>query len=79
MLDSVDISSVGYWEEGLESIYMPPFPNQKTLIDIWLTSFPYMELLINFDEPDALSYGTIRSAGRRLDCLGDVRTAPEDK
>src|SRR5439155_17767898 len=33
-LDSVDISSVGYWGEGW-SPYMPAFPYQKALIDIW--------------------------------------------
>ena len=32
-LDSVDISSVGYWGEGW-STYMPPFPYLKALIDI---------------------------------------------
>src|SRR5438445_8626156 len=34
-LDSVDISSIGYWGEGW-SDYMPAFPYQKALIDIWL-------------------------------------------
>src|SRR5437879_6153238 len=33
-LESVDISSVGYWGEGW-SPYMSPFPHQKELIDIW--------------------------------------------
>src|SRR5260370_38400547 len=47
-LDSVDISSVGYWGEGW-SPYMPPFSNQKELIDIWLNAFRRTPLLINFD------------------------------
>ncbi len=37
-LDSVDISSVGYWGEGW-SPYMPAFSVQKALIDIWLDAF----------------------------------------
>src|SRR6266403_3378757 len=34
VLDSVDISSVGYWGEGW-SPYMPDFSYQKELTDIW--------------------------------------------
>jgi Domain of unknown function (DUF4832)/Beta-galactosidase len=71
-LDSVDISSVGYWGEGW-SPYMPAFSYQKALIDIWFDSFPNTTLLMNFDEPTALTYGTSRGAGWRLDCLGDLR------
>ena len=73
-LDSVDISSVGYWGEGW-SPYMPPFPFQKQLIDIWLEAFPRTTLLMNFDEQQALTYGTERGAGWRLDCWGDMRTS----
>lgn len=76
-LDSVDISSVGYWGEGW-SPYMPPFPYQKALIDIWFDAFPHTTLLMNFDEPQALTYGTSRGAGWRLDCLGDLRTKADD-
>lgn len=76
-LDSVDISSVGYWGEGW-SPYMPPFPYQKALIDIWFDAFPHTTLLMNFDEPQALTYGTNRGAGWRLDCLGDLRTKADD-
>lgn len=71
-LDTVDISSVGYWGEGW-SDYMPAFPTQKKLIDIWLDAFPATRLLMNFDEPQALAYGTERGAGWRFDCLGDLR------
>ena len=71
-LDTVDISSVGYWGEGW-SDYMPAFPFQKKLIDIWFDAFPTSRLLMNFDEPQALAYGTGRGAGWRLDCLGDLR------
>lgn len=71
-LDSVDISSVGYWGEGW-SPYMPPFPYQKALIDIWLEAFKHTPLLMNFDQEEALAYGTQEGAGWRLDCWGDLR------
>ncbi len=71
-LDSVDISSVGYWGEGWSN-YMPDFSAQKPLIDIWLNSFHKTTLIMNFDEPHALAYGTQHGAGWRLDCLGDMR------
>jgi hypothetical protein len=71
-LDTVDISSVGYWGEGW-SDYMPAFPYQKKLIDIWFDAFPATRLLMNFDEPQALAYGTGRGAGWRFDCVGDLR------
>ena len=76
-LDSVDISSVGYWGEGW-SPYMPTFPYQKALIDIWFDAFPHTTLLMNFDEQQALTYGTSRGAGWRLDCLGDMRLKSDD-
>lgn len=71
-LDTVDISSVGYWGEGW-SDYMPAFDIQKKLIDIWFAAFPTSHLLMNFDQPEALHYGTARGAGWRFDCLGDLR------
>jgi hypothetical protein len=71
-LDSVDISSVGYWGEGW-SPYMPAFPHQQALVDVWLKAFTRTPLLMNFDEPQALAYGTSKGAGWRLDCLGDMR------
>ncbi len=77
-LDSVDISSVGYWGEGW-SDYMPSFTYQKALIDIWLDAFRRTPLLMNFDELQALTYGTVRGAGWRLDCWGDMRSQPGEK
>jgi uncharacterized protein DUF4832/glycosyl hydrolase family 42 (putative beta-galactosidase) len=74
-LDSVDISSVGYWGEGW-SDYMPTFPFQKALIDIWLEAFKRTPLLMNFDQQEALTYGTAHGAGWRLDCWGDMRSNP---
>jgi hypothetical protein len=71
-LESVDISSVGYWGEGWSN-YMPTFSAQQPLIDIWLNSFRKTTLLMNFDQPQALAYGTQHGAGWRLDCLGDMR------
>jgi Domain of unknown function (DUF4832) len=77
-LDSVDISSVGYWGEGW-SPYMPPFRYQKELIDIWFDAFQHTPLLMNFDEQKALTYGTEHGAGWRLDCLGDMRKDSNDE
>ena len=71
-LDSVDISTVGYWGEGW-SDYMPEFAVQRKLIDVYLKAFRKTRLLMNFDQPDALSYGTSQGAGWRFDCLGDLR------
>ncbi len=76
-LDTVDISSVGYWGEGW-SPYMPAFSYQKELIDIWLEAFKRTRLLMNFDEPQALAYGTQLGAGWRLDCWGDMRLSSTD-
>ncbi|HEV2863201.1 MAG TPA: DUF4832 domain-containing protein [Pyrinomonadaceae bacterium] len=70
-LDSVDVSSVGYWGEGWSS-YMPAFEHQRALIDIYFDAFRRTPLLMNFDEPQALAYGAGRGAGWRLDCLGDM-------
>jgi Domain of unknown function (DUF4832)/Beta-galactosidase len=71
-LESVDISSIGYWGEGW-SPYMPDFSYQKNLTDIWFDAFRVTPLLMNFDEEHALTYGTQHGAGWRLDCLGDLR------
>jgi hypothetical protein len=77
-LESVDISSVGYWGEGW-SPYMPPFAHQQALIDIYLDAFRRTPLLMNFDEPEALRYGTEHGAGWRLDCLGDMRMRSDNR
>ncbi len=71
-LDSVDVSSIGYWGEGWSN-YMPAFSAQSPLIDLWLQSFRKTTLLMNFDEPHALAYGAQHGTGWRLDCLGDLR------
>jgi Domain of unknown function (DUF4832)/Beta-galactosidase len=71
-LDSVDISTVGYWGEGW-SDYMPEFSVQKKLIDVYFKAFSHTPLLMNFDEPEGLAYGTSRGAGWRFDCWGDMR------
>ena len=77
-LDSVDISSVGYWGEGW-SDYMPAFQFQQSLIEIYFDAFKRTPLLMNFDEPQALAYGTQRGAGCRLDCLGDMGQQWKDR
>ena len=71
-LDSVDISTVGYWGEGWSN-YMPEFQVQRKLIDVYLKAFRKTQLVMNFDEPEALAYGTSHGAGWRLDCLGDMK------
>jgi hypothetical protein len=70
-LDTVDISSVGYWGEGWGP-YLPDWPTQKALIDIYIDAFKRTPLLMNFDAVEALAYGTQRGAGWRLDCWGDL-------
>jgi hypothetical protein len=70
-LDSVDISTVGYWGEGWGP-YLPEWPVQKALIDVYFEAFHKTPLLMNFDEPRALAYGVGRGAGWRLDCWGDL-------
>ena len=77
-LDSVDISSVGYWGEGWSN-YMPAFEHQRALIDIYFDAFRRTPLLMNFDEPRALAYGAGRGAGWRLDCLGDMGRQWKDR
>ncbi len=70
-LDSVDISTVGYWGEGWGP-YLPSWAVQQALIDTHFKAFTRTPLLMNFDEPDALTYGCNRGAGWRLDCWGDM-------
>lgn len=71
-LDSVDISTIGYWGEGWGP-YLPEWPTQKALIDLYLEGFRRTPLLMNFDALEALKYGTKNGAGWRLDCWGDMK------
>jgi len=77
-LDSVDISSVGYWGEGW-SPYMPPFPNQKELIDIWLNAFQRTPLLMNFDEQQALTLWHRTWRGMEAGLSWDMRTNSDNE
>ena len=70
-VDAVDISTVGYWGEGWGP-YLPDWSVQQRLIDQYFEAFDRTRLLMNFDEPRALTYGTGRGAGWRLDCWGDL-------
>ncbi len=70
-LDTVDISTVGYWGEGWGP-HLPSRKVQEDLADLYFESFKRTRLLMNFDEPSALAYGTRRGAGWRLDCWGDM-------
>ncbi len=71
-LDTVDISTVGYWGEGWGP-YLPDWPVQRALIDLYLEGFRRTPLLMNFDALEALRYGTSKGAGWRLDCWGDMK------
>ena len=70
-LDSVDVSTFGYWGEGWGP-YPPDWPIQKQLIDQHFDAFSRTPLLMNFDELKALDYAVHRGAGWRLDCWGDM-------
>ena len=70
-LDSVDISTVGYWGEGWGP-YLPSEAIQKELIDVYFDAFPRTPKLVNFDELQPLVYATRRGSGWRLDCWGDM-------
>ncbi len=70
-LNMVDISTVGYWGEGWGP-YLPDWPTQKALIDVYFEAFRRTPLLMNFDALEALDYGVHRGAGWRLDCWGDL-------
>lgn len=70
-LDTIDISTVGYWGEGWGP-YLPSRRVQEDLIDVYSEVFKRTRLLMNFDEPEALAYGTKLGAGWRLDCWGDM-------
>ena len=70
-LDTVDISTVGYWGEGWGP-YLPTRETQKALIDVFFEAFKRTRLLMNFDVIEMLAYGTQRGAGWRLDCWGDM-------
>ncbi len=71
-LDSVDISAGGYWGEGWAGGAAPSLQLQKEWIDLYLKAFRKTPLLINFDYPEALEYGTSHGTGWRFDCLGNM-------
>ena len=70
-LDTVDVSTFGYWGEGWGP-YPPDWQVQKELIDQYFDAFSRTPLLMNFDELKALDYAVHRGAGWRLDCWGDM-------
>ena len=70
-LDSVDVSTFGYWGEGWGP-YPPDWAIQKELIDQYFAAFHRTPLLMNFDELRALDYAVHQGAGWRLDCWGDM-------
>jgi len=70
-LDSIDISTVGYWGEGWGP-YLPDPSVQQELIDVYFEAFPRTPKLVNFDEFRPLVYATQKGAGWRLDCWSDM-------
>ncbi|HTV56232.1 MAG TPA: DUF4832 domain-containing protein, partial [Terriglobia bacterium] len=70
-LETVDVSSIGYWGEGWSN-YMPAFKYQTPLIDIYFQAFKRTPLLMTFDAARALAYGVSHGTGWRLDCWGDM-------
>jgi hypothetical protein len=70
-LNHVDVSTVGYWGEGWGP-YLPEWPVQQQLIDLYFKAFPRTLLLMNFDALPALQYGVKLGGGWRLDCWGDM-------
>ena len=70
-LDSIDISTVGYWGEGWGP-YLPDWSIQQELIDLYFDAFPRTPKVVNFDELHALVHAVKRGAGWRLDCWGDM-------
>ena len=70
-VNTIDISTVGYWGEGWGP-YLPEWSVQQRLMDQYFEAFDRTRLLMNFDEPRALAYGTQKGAGWRLDCWGDL-------
>ncbi len=70
-LDSIDISTVGYWGEGWGP-HLPSQAIQQELVDLYFEAFPHTPKLVNFDELRPLVYATQRGAGWRLDCWGDM-------
>jgi len=70
-LDSIDISTVGYWGEGWGP-HLPDWQVQQDLLDVYFEAFPRSPKLVNFDELHALVYAVKRGSGWRLDCWGDM-------
>lgn len=75
-IDTLDISSIGYWGEG-NGPHAPSLPVRLALLDAWLDAFKQTPLLVNFDEDQGMAHAAGRGAGIRLDCLGDLRAGPD--
>jgi hypothetical protein len=70
-VDSVDISTIGYWGEGWGP-YAPDWPAQTALLDLYFEAFPHTPVLVNFVEARQLAYAAGRGSGWRFDCWGDM-------
>lgn len=72
LLESVDVSIVGFWGEGAGSERL----TQKTLeslVDSYLEAFPKTHLLMQLSDEKTNKYAlSKRIVGWRIDCLGDM-------
>jgi len=78
-LDSVDISVLSATGAKAGATTCRHFQFQKASSTFTLTPSNATPLLMNFDEPQALAYGTGRGAGCGLDCLGDMGGNGKDR
>ena len=71
-LDSVDISIVGSWGEGIDGGRMTQ-QTRVALMDAYLDTFTLTPLLMLLEDPLTNKYPmTKRDVGYRFDCLGDM-------
>jgi hypothetical protein len=77
-LESVDVAIVGAWGEGAGSERLSP-STREALVDAYLEAFPTTHLLMLLTDPATNGYGlSKREVGWRVDCLGDMRSGPDD-
>jgi hypothetical protein len=76
-LESVDVAIVGAWGEGEGSERLCDGTRQA-LVDAYLEGFPTTHLLMLLTDPATNGYGlSKRDVGWRADCLGDMRSGPD--
>jgi hypothetical protein len=71
-LDSVDLSIIGPWGEGMASKLLTQ-EARETLVDAYLESFTQTPLMMLLTDDKTNQYGISRAnVGWRVDCLGDM-------